>query len=327
MRAFVTGGSGFVGGALVRRLLADGWQVRALARSQVAAGVVARAGADPVDGDLGDVSALAEGARGCQVAFHAAAHTKEWGRREDFVRVNVGGTRNVVEACRRAGVRRLIHVSTEAALLAGRPLVNVNEDSPLRPDSPSPYCATKAMAEQVALDGNNSSLETVVVRPRFVWGAADQTVLPAIVEAVRRRRFRWIDGGRHLTATTHVQNAVEGFVLAAGAGRPGHVYFVTDGDPVIFRDFVEQLLATQGVAAPDSSVPPVIARGAAVASEAVWSAFDLRGTPPVTRLAVWLASLECTIDIGRARAELGYAPTMTRAQGLAELDRLASGPA
>lgn len=319
MVAFVTGGSGFVGGALVRRLVAEGWRVRALARSPQSAAAVVEAGASAVHGDVDDLDALASGAAGCDVAFHAAAQTTEWGPREQYLRVNVGGTRNVIEACRRAGVRRLVHVGTEAAMLAGQPLIDIDETAPLRPDSASLYCATKAMAEQAVLAAHGDGLETVVVRPRFVWGPGDRTILPALLEAVRRGRFRWIGGGTHQTSTTYIENAVHGLLLAARASTPGRSYFITDGDPVIFREFVAELLATQGVHVPDKSMPPAAARAAATVLEMTWRVLRLGGTPPVTRTALWVASLECTIDITRARSELGYQPVTSRAEGLAAL--------
>jgi nucleoside-diphosphate-sugar epimerase len=325
--AFVTGGSGFIGGALVRRLRADGWSVRGLARSDAAAEKLRSAGAEPVRGDLEDVDAMAVGARGADVLFHAAAALGEWGRREDFERGNVAGTRNALDAARRAGVGRFVHVGTEAGLLAGQPLVDVDETAPLRPDSKALYSATKAQAEQAVRDANGSELETVVVRPRLVWGAGDTTILPALVEAVRRGRWRWIDGGRHRTSTTHVDNAVHGLVLGAERGRPGGVYFVTDGEPVVFRDFVGELLATQGVEAPERSVPAAAIRLAAPTLEGVWRTLRLRGQPPVTRLAYWLAALETTIDISRAREELGYTPVRTIADGMAELRAATSAAA
>ncbi len=123
--AFVTGGSGFIGGRLIRRLLSDGWKVKALARSPASEEKVAARGAEPVRGDLDDIAAMQAGASGAEYTFHAAAHLGEWGSPEEFERGNVTGTRNALEASRVAGVRRFVHVGTEAALLAGQPLVNV----------------------------------------------------------------------------------------------------------------------------------------------------------------------------------------------------------
>jgi len=317
--AFVTGGSGFIGGRLIGRLRREGHIVRALARSSAAAERVRTLGAEAVPGDLADADAMRAGAEGCELAFHAAATLGDSGRREDFERGNVTGTFNVLRACADAGVRRLVHVGTEAALMAGEPLVEVDEGAPLRPDSPVLYSATKARAEQAVLDANREGFETVVVRPRFVWGAGDTTLLPAITEMVRSGRFAWIAGGRHRTSITHVDNTVEGLMLGATRGRPGNAYFVTDGDPVSFREFVTELLATQGVTAPSRSIPRPLARALAGAGEGLWRLLRLPGSPPMTRFAYWVSTQECTIRIDKAREQLGYAPVTSIDQGLAEL--------
>jgi nucleoside-diphosphate-sugar epimerase len=326
--AFVTGGSGFIGGALVRRLVADVWRVRALARSDSSAHVVADRGAEAVRGDLDDVAAMSAGMRGCDVAFHCAATLGDWGDRAAFEHGNVQGTRNVLEAARLAGVGRVVHVGTEAALLAGDPLVMVDETAPLRPDSPALYSSTKAKAEQEVIAAAGDELEALVVRPRLVWGVGDTTILPVIVEMVNSGRFAWIAGGRHMTSTTHVDNVIEGLVLAAEKGSSGAAYFVTDGEPVEFREFITRLLATQGVEAPKRSMPRGLARAVAGGGERLWSLVPLPGQPPVTRLAYWLSALETTIDISRARNELGYQPVTTIDAGMEELaERHASAPA
>jgi nucleoside-diphosphate-sugar epimerase len=231
----------------------------------------------------------------------------------------VGGTENVIAACRGAGVRRLVHVGTEAALTAGQALVGVDERGPLRPDSPFLYSSTKAKAEQRVRAADGDGLETVVIRPRFVWGRGDTTLLPAIAELVRGGRFRWIGGGRHLTDTTHVDNTVEGLWLGATKAPAGGVYFVSDGGPVVFREFLTRMLETQGVSPPDKSVPPRVARAAAAAAERGWRLLRRPGPPPLTRFAVWVSSKECTLDVSRAREELGYRPVKGREEGLAEL--------
>jgi nucleoside-diphosphate-sugar epimerase len=295
--------------------------VRALARSERAAARVRELGAEPMSGDLEDRGSLAAGAEGCGVAFHAAAKVEDWGDPADFERLNVRGTQNVIDACRAAGVRRLVHVGTEAALMVGQPLINVDESAPLRPDSAALYSSSKAKAEQLVRAANGDGLETVVVRPRFVWGRGDTTLLPQIIEMVRSGRFRWVGGGRQLTATTHIDNTVEGLWLGATNAPAGGVYFVTDGGPVVFRDFLTQMLATQGVTIPDKSAPAAVAKLAAASAERIWRLLGRPGSPPLTRFAVWVSSQECTIDISRAERELGYRPVISREQGLAELSR------
>lgn len=317
--AFVTGGSGFIGGRLVRRLVADGTEVRALARSERSAEAVSELGAEPVRGEVGDVEAVRAGATGCEVAFHLAAHVADWGPIEEFERVNVGGTQVVLEACRAAGVRRFVHCGTEAAILAGEPLHQADESAPLRPDSPAPYSATKARAEALVREAGDEGFETVVVRPRFVWGAGDTTLLPEIAAAAEAGRWAWIDGGKHRTSITHVDNVVEGLLLGAERGRSGEAYFVTDGEDVVFREFISKLLRARGIDPPDRAIPGWLATGIARGGEAAWRLLPLPGDPPLTRFALWAASQECTLDISKARAELGYRPIRSREEGLAEL--------
>jgi nucleoside-diphosphate-sugar epimerase len=337
--AFVTGGSGFIGGRLIQRLRTEGWAVRALARSDGAVDGVTAIGAEAVPGDLEDAAALRTGSEGADVVFHCAAKADDWGAPGEFERVNIRGTENVLAAARDAGARRVVHVGTEAALMAGQPLVDIDEDTPLRPDSAALYPATKAKAERAVRAANRMTpaaahrngqggrggpsrrrgLETVVIRPRFVWGRGDTTLVPVLVQLVDSGRFRWIGGGTHLTAITHVDNAVEGLWLGATKAPAGGVYFVTDGDPVVFKEFVDAMIATQGVRTPDKTIPLSVAKAAAAASEGAWRALKRPGHPPLTRFAVWASGMECTIDISRARRDLGYEPVKDQATGLAEM--------
>lgn len=309
---FVTGGSGFIGSHLITRLVRDGHDVRALARSAEAARKVTEAGATPVRGDLRDAATLTEAAAGCDWAVHAAAQTPGGADRAAFETANVHGTRNVLAAC--AKVPRFVHVGTEAALRTGKPLVNVDETMPLRPDSAAPYAATKAVAEQLvrAADG-------MVIRPCLVWGVGDTTALPQFAAAVRSGRFAWIDHGRAKVSTTHVDNVVEGIVLALHRGTPGEAYFVADAEVTTLREFLTALLATQGLRIPDRSLPYPVAAASTAVLEAVWRLPGFSGAPPLDRMALWLTGRDCTVDISKARTELGYSPVRDRASGMAEL--------
>jgi nucleoside-diphosphate-sugar epimerase len=309
-RAFVTGGSGFVGGRLIEALRARGIVVVALARSDASAGKVEAAGATAARGDLDDLAALEAGMRGCDVAFHAAAHTDQFDPLEVHMRITARGTEHVIAAARAAGVRRLVHVGTEAVLADGRPIVRADETRPLPARALGAYPLTKGLAERAVLAAEG--LEVVVVRPRFVWGKGDASLLPEIVAAVQAGKFAWIGGGHYPTSTCHVANAVEALLLAAERGTPGAIYFATDGEPVDFRDFVTELLATQGIAAPTRSIPHWVARTAVALT--AWMK-----RPPLTRTAFALMAHEVTVDDGKARRELGYVGRVSVQAGLAEL--------
>ena len=119
---------------------------------------------------------------------------------------------------------------------------------------------------------------------------------------------------------------MEGLLLGAERGRSGEAYFVTDGEPVVFREFVTELLETQGVTPPDRSAPRAVIGAVAAAGETLWRLLPLPGDPPVTRFAYWVASLETTIDISKARSELGYQPVKSIEEGLSELRAASSAP-
>lgn len=316
---FVTGGSGFLGRNLIRAVIAHGMTVRALARSKVAAQAIASLGADPVRGDLFDAVALASGLERCVCVFHCAATVEEWGPKALYQRVNVEGTQSLLDAARRAGVPRFVHVSTEAVYADGGPMTAFDETRPL-PERPLPrYALTKNLAERAVLAANAKGFATVRCRPRLIWGTGDTSVLPKLVAAVRAGRFAWVDGGRYPTQTCHVDNVVEGLLLAAEKGRGGEAYFLTDGEPVEFRRFFTAWLGTQGLALPDKSVPYWLAHAMGASSEWLWDHLPLRGAPPLTRLPVVLGGQAVTISDANARRELGYTSHVTREAGLAAM--------
>ncbi len=321
MRAvFVTGGSGFLGGALLDALSERGEDVRALARSETAAATAAARGAVPVRGDVTDLDALTAGMRGVEVVVHAAARIcGGWVALDEFLRINVDGSRTVLQAARSAGVPRLVLISTEQVVLGDRPLVSADESAPYPDRYVGPYAATKAEAERLVLAASTPELATVAVRPRLIWGRGDNGLLPQLAAAVRSGRMRWVDGGNYLTSTTHVRNAVEGVLAAADRGRGGEAYFVTDGAPVPFRDFATDLLATRGIVPDAGQVSGRVVRAAAGGTGAVWRALRLPGGPPLDLATVRVIGEECTLRDVRARLELGYEGHVPREQGLAEL--------
>lgn len=320
MRAFVTGGSGFVGRALLRELARRRDVAVALVRSDRAADSVAACGACAARGDLGDEGAMREAMIGCDVVFHAAAKVELWGRREDFRRDTIDGTERALRAARDAGVPRFVHVSTEAVLVGGPPLVGADETWPLPARPLGLYPWSKGRAEEAVRAAAKTGQHAVIVRPRAIWGADDTVLLPRIVERVDAGRFAWLGGGRALTSTCHVENVVAGLLAAAERGRPGEAYFVRDDDDLTFREFLGGLLARKGrdaSQAPD--VPLGLARFMAPLVEGAYAMFRLEGEPPVTRTAIALIGSEVTVRDDKARGELGYRPVRDRASGLAQI--------
>jgi nucleoside-diphosphate-sugar epimerase len=296
-RAFVTGGSGFIGKVLVRRLVEEGHSVGVLVRSEASAAKVSALGAEPVRGELTDPTTWRDSVTGSDVVFHLAAETDITADRERHELVTVRGTQAAVDAARHAQVPRFVHCGSEAALLAGDPLVDVDETAPLRPDSEAAYCAVKAVAEKIVLDANTADFTTVSIRPRFVWGP-DSFLVEGLVAAAKAGQFAWIGGGRHTTDVTFVGNAVEGLILGWLRGRPGQAYFVTDRHRATLREFLETQFEIHGVGVP---IPDLDAETAA------------REVPVPAR---WFLGQECTLRTDRAVAELGYEPVVSHATGL-----------
>ena len=320
MRVFVTGGSGFVGQRLITVLKARGDEVRALARSDKAAEAVRAAGAEAVRGDLDDAEALRQGMEGCDGVVHSAAMVEAWGKPEEFFRVNVEGTQRIITAACAARVKVLVHVSTEAILVGGKPLVRADETWALPAKPLGLYPLTKGLADtHVRAANGREGLRTVVVRPRFIWGKGDTSLLPQILKAVRKGQFRWFGGGHYLTSTCHVNNVVEGILLALEKGRGGEAYFLTDGEPVEFRAFISQLIESAGVKAPEGELPHGLAYVFAAVAELAWKVLPLGGQPPLQRSILKVIGEEVTVNDAKARAELGYVGRMSREAGLAEL--------
>lgn len=316
MRIFVTGASGFVG-SHVARSLARSHEVLAMARSEASEAQVRALGVTPVRCALGHVEP--EHLRDVEVVVHCAARAEDWGTRQQFWEANVEGTAQLLEVARAAGVRRFIHIGTEAALFDGHDLVGIDEAQPYPARHRFHYSQSKAEAERRVLAANGAELTTLSLRPRLVWGPGDRSVLPSLLDTVKRGAFAWIDGGRARTSTTYVANLVHAVELALERGRGGEAYFVADDGEPTLREFLTRLVATQGVALPERSLPGGLVRPLARAAEGAWGLVRPGRRPPITSFAASMMSRTVTVRTDKARRELGYAPVMTVEAGLAAL--------
>jgi len=316
----VTGASGYLGRNIVREFVRRGHKVRGLVRSAASADIVRQLGAEPVRGDIRDRPSLLAAMDGAIALVHAAADTDHGRPTRQQELTNLEGTQNVYDAARAAGIERAVHISTEAVLLDGKPLENADETWPIPAKPAGGYSRSKAGAERIALHANGDGLEVIVMRPRFVWGRDDTTALPQLVEAARSGKLVWFDGGNYLTSTTHIANVVEGVRLCLANGRGGEIYFVTDGDDIAFRAWITALLDTQGIDlsgvknAPRGLMNLIVNAGEMLA--------NLTGgaiSGPIGRQEYATIGNTVTLNITKARRDLGYAPVISRAEGLKEL--------
>jgi sterol-4alpha-carboxylate 3-dehydrogenase (decarboxylating) len=323
MRSVVTGSSGFVGKHLVRALAARGDDV-------VAMDVVAARDLESVPrvtqtkADLRDSAALRGVVRGADAVFHVASRvqTREAGADEVFA-INVGGTRNLIAACRDENVGKLVYTSSASVVYAGRDIELGDESLPYPASFHAPYAETKAIAEREVLGANDARVRTCAIRPHIVFGPGDTRFFPAIWSRAKAGKLKaYVGDWDKLSDFTYVDNLVDGMLLAEHALGPdgkaaGQAYFVTNGEPTSFWEFVGRVLDGLGFPRPKLKVPFPIAYGAAAFREALDAA---RGIPTseesLTRFAIRYLTTHHYFTHAKATRDLGYAPKVDLAEGI-----------
>jgi len=273
MKILVTGGGGFLGEAIVRRLIARGHTVRTFSRGDYPQ--LAALGVEHVRGALERETEVRAAVTGCDAVFHTAAKPGVWGAYAGYHAANVQGTAHVIAACRAAGVRNLVFTSSPSAVFSGRDQENIDETWPYPERHLSHYAATKAESERMVMAAHGEELATVSLRPRLIWGPGDPNILPRLRAMAADGRLRLVDGGRHVIDHTYIDNAAEAHLLALDAlqaGRPvgGKTYFISNGAPLPAGELVNQMLAACGAGPVRRSVPRGVALGIAAACEGVW---------------------------------------------------------
>jgi nucleoside-diphosphate-sugar epimerase len=316
----VTGGGGFLGRAVVRALIARGDRVRTFSRRPHPA--LKPMPVDPILGDIADLQALEGACKGADAVYHTAAKPPPWGAYRDYYRTNVTGTLNVIAACRRNNVPRLIHTSTPSVIFDGRDLEGVDESVPYPPRYTAHYPMTKAAAEKAVIRAGREDLNTIVLRPHEIWGPEDPHFVPRIL--ARAAGLRRIGNGRNLVDTTYIDNAAEAHLLAADALKAdpalsGRVYFISQGEPVPAWDMIDAILKAAGLSPVRGQVSHGLARTTGYILEKIFTGLHLPGEPPMTRFVADALAKAHWFDIGAARRELNYAPTVSTAEGLLRL--------
>ncbi len=323
----VTGGTGFLGRHLVARLLAAGRPVTVLARRADPA-LVAR-GVRFITASLDDAPAVAAACAGHATVFHTAAKVGVWGRYADFFRTNVLGTRALLAGCRAHGVARLVYTSTPSVVYNGQALANADESLPLTTSCPSPYPLTKAIAEREVLAANSaapSGLRTIALRPHLIWGVGDPHLVPRVLARARAGRLRIIGDGTNRVDLVHVANAVDAHLAAeqtlsssqpsTACGRP---YFITNGEPVLLWEWINQLLTALGEPPVTRRLSLSTASALGAVCETLWRVLPVTTEPPMTRFIAAELAKDHWFNLAAARRDLGYEPRVSMAAGTAEL--------
>ncbi len=321
----VTGSAGFLGTALVRALAARGCRVHAFDRRRT---FTRDERVKVFTGDIRDYRAVLRAAEGVSTVFHTAAVLNFLGicssavRREVFD-INYIGTCHVIEACRAADVRRLVHTSTDSVCYSPGPLTDADETRPYSDRFIDVYAESKVAAERAALAADGTGgLRSVAIRPAGLWGPGPGCYMTSrlVRELAAGNLVATVGDGKSLADNTHVSNLVHAEFLAAEklvedpdvAG--GQAYFVTDGEPMNIMEWFRPLIEELGYSIPTRRVPASVMVAAAWLME--WLHLLGGPRPMITRLEVHNMTTSFTFRCDKARRELGYEPLIGQAEGM-----------
>lgn len=322
MTILVTGGGGFLGGAIVDILLARGEDVRSIARSDYPE--LRQRGVDVRRGDLSNPSAVADAVEGCDAVIHVAAKAGVWGSFESYYSANYLGTLNVIDACRAHGVSKLVYTSTPSVVHGGEHLEGIDESAKYPRKFETHYPHTKAMAEKAVLESNDESLSTVALRPHLIWGPGDNHLVPRIVDRARRGRLAFVGDGENIIDGTFIDNAARAHVLALdalefGSACAGKAYFITNDEPMATSALINGIVQAADLPPVTRKVPPQIAYAVGAMLETVYGLLGKEDEPPMTRFVAKQLSTAHWYDISAAKRDLGYNPEVSTEEGLRRL--------
>ena len=322
MKALVTGGGGFLGKAIVERLVARGDSVTSFARGNYPS--LAAMGVQVVQGDLSDAGAVQRAAAECDIVFHVAAKPGIWGPYQEYYQTNVVGTENIIAACRAGGIARLVFTSTPSVVFDGKDQEGIDESAPYPEHYHAYYPQTKALAERLVLQANDSRLATVALRPHLIWGPGDNHLVPRILARARAGMLRRIGRRDNRVDCIYIDNAADAHVLAAdrlapGAAIVGKAYFISQGEPWPLWDLVNAILKAADLPPVTRTIPPLVAYAAGWVFETTYRLLGWTSDPRMTRFLARELSTSHWFNIDAARRDLGYTPKVSIEEGLRRL--------
>ncbi|PWB33399.1 3-beta hydroxysteroid dehydrogenase [Pseudomonas sp. SDI] len=312
MRILVTGASGFIGGRFARFALEQGLDVRVNGRRAEGVEHLVRRGAQYIPGDLGDPELARRLCQGVDSVVHCAGAVGNWGRYQDFHQGNVVVTENVVEACLKEHVRRLVHLSSPSIYFNGRSQSNIREEQVPRRFHDH-YASTKFLAEQKVFGAQEFGLEVLALRPRFVTGAGDVSIFPRLLQMQRKKRLAIVGNGLNKVDFTSVQNLNEALLSALNAGNEalGQAYNISNGQPLPLWDVVNYVMRQMHLPQVTRYRSFGLAYSAAALNEAACLLWPGRPQPTLSRLGVQVMNKDFSLDISRARQMLDYRPQVS----------------
>jgi nucleoside-diphosphate-sugar epimerase len=321
-KALVTGGNGFLGSAITKKLLEKGWEVRILARGKTAIPET-KENLAWIQADIRDQEKVMRAAEGVDTVFHTAALAGVWGPEEVYRSIHVDGTENVIAACRSAGAR-LIHTSSPSVVFNGKDMEGVDAACPYPASYSAAYPRTKAEAEKKVREAAEKGLACMILRPHLIWGPGDNHLVPRIL--ARARRLARIGPRNPLIDTVYIDNAAQAHLLAdqalaEKAHLSGSIYFVSDNSPTPLWDMVDAILQAGDKPPVTRRIPLKLALGLALFLETIYRVLHLPGEPILTTFTVKEMTTAHWFDIENLIRDTGYTPLISREEGLSRLAR------
>jgi len=321
-KALVTGGGGFVGLAVVKRLTAMGVETTVVGRHRYQE--VDRLGARCLIGDIRDREFLEYAVRGMDTVFHVAAKAGIWGDRESYYSINVTGTENVIEACRKQDVRNLVQTSTPSVVFNGRDIEGGSETLPYSDNPLCHYAATKIIAEKLVLAANSENLRTTSLRPHLVWGPGDTQIIPRLLQRGREGSLKIVGTGRNKVDISYIDNVADAHILAAEnlekcGGAAGESFFISQGEPVSLWQWINELFAGVGIPPVRKSISLPAAYRIGLLLENIYRLLRLQQEPRMTRFLAEQLAMSHWFFIDKAKSILSYSPRVPTGLGV---DRL-----
>ena len=329
MRALVTGANGFLGSHIVDQLLERGYEVRAMTRRRDDA--PPRPHVTGINGDIRDIDAVVSATREIDVVFHTAAISGIWGSWKKFHGTNTVGTHNVVEACIRNKVPRLVYTSSPSVVFNGEHQINANETLPYPRRWLCHYPHSKALAEQHVLQANSfSGLMTCALRPHLIWGPRDRHLIPRLLQRAKAGQLRRVGEGTNQIDIIYIDNAARAHILAAEAMQPGSpvcgsAYFLSQNDPVNCWGWINEILMLAGLPRISKSISYLSAYRLGTALETWHEMLNIEAEPRMTRFLAAQLAKSHYYDISRAKNDFGYNPTVTTDEGMRRLAETLQG--
>ncbi|MBY9079356.1 NAD-dependent epimerase/dehydratase family protein [Paenibacillus sp. CGMCC 1.18879] len=320
MKIFITGGTGFLGKSVVKRLLADNKELHMLVRSPEKAEHINNSNVNLIKGTLENIHEWQHKLAGMDVVIHMAAPVVFWGKWSMYQKLVIDATVDLLKYTEMNKVKKFIYISSESVLQDKKDLLNIDESCPYPKEPNSYYGKSKMIAEKKILE-SPSKVERIILRPTFIWGN-EVAAIQAMISKVKQGTFSWIDHGNTIIEMVHVDNVAEAIALAVHKGKDKDVLFVTDDNPKKAKEFFTDMLSTQGIAIPDKSLPRFIARPVASVTEFMWRVLKLKNDPPITRFDLAFVSMPRSYRIDQIKNKLGYKPVVSYQEGLERMKKI-----